>query len=344
MVGPRPIELKRRAYTLSKAKMREIVEGVIQFEVPMRLNPLNYTYSYLLKDASTLIDTGVPSDQSYVAFKKQLRKVGFNVKDIERIIITHLHRDHVGLLDFIKEESSAKVLASDEAVKVQEMWQKIRNMEYDNAVKEAKLWGGGELLKILVRYELFFKRPRPIIGIDRPIEDGESLSLDDYQLKTFWTPGHSREHICLYDFSRRILFSGDHVLPGITSHISLHTYQDFDPLKDYLLSLEKIRGLSVNTVLPGHESVFGDLDGRIDELKKHHELRCKEIIRALEMGGETVFDVASKISWDSKPWPLMNFWNRGMAAAETYAHLVYLKNKRKVTEENREDVLVYTTA
>jgi glyoxylase-like metal-dependent hydrolase (beta-lactamase superfamily II) len=194
----------------------------------------------------------------------------------------------------------------------------------------------------LARYEHVFRRPSPVLEIDEPVVDGDSLKLGEHSLEVIWTPGHAREHLCLHDPDRHILFSGDHILPKITSHVSLHTYQDWDPLNDYLASLNKVRGLPVDMVLPGHERIFVDLDGRIEELENHHETRCREILRTLKNGAETAFEVASQISWDSSPWHQMRFWTKGMAASETYAHLVYLRNKGRVTEETREGVLIYT--
>ena len=88
-----------------------------------------------------------------------------------------------------------------------------------------------------------------------------------------WTPGHAAEHICLHDAERRILFSGDHVLPKITSHVSLHTWEKRDPLGDYLNSLNKVKDLPVDLILPGHETNFTNLPGRVAQLFKHHEAR-----------------------------------------------------------------------
>jgi len=100
----------------------------------------------------------------------------------------------------------------------------------------------------------------------------------------------------------------------------------------------------VKTVLPGHERIFHDLAGRISALEAHHERRCGEIIAKLREGAETVFEVSSVISWDSRPWNEMAFWTKRMAAAETYAHLIYLRNREKVEENLRDGVLVYEAA
>ena len=81
----------------------QVADGVHQFKIPMRHNPLGYTYSYFLKEAKTLIDAGIPSRDSLAALEKQLGEQGTRVKDLERIIITHMHNDHVGLIEYIRE-------------------------------------------------------------------------------------------------------------------------------------------------------------------------------------------------------------------------------------------------
>jgi hypothetical protein len=97
----------------------------------------------------------------------------------------------------------------------------------------------------------------------------------------------------------------------------------------------------VNTVLPGHERIFHDLAGRVSELEEHHDRRCSEILAALKGGAMTVFDISSVVSWDSQPWDNMAFWTKRMAAAETYAHLVYLMNRGIVDKRLHEGILKY---
>jgi glyoxylase-like metal-dependent hydrolase (beta-lactamase superfamily II) len=301
--------------------MREIAEGVHQLEIPMRRNPLGKTYSYLLSDAGTLIDTGIPSDDGLDALKAQLSTLSLGVSDIEKIIVTHMHTDHVGLIDRIQEKTAVTVLALEEAVNVQRQWDKARETAFEDTRDEISAWGGSKFLKLFSQYEHVFRRPRWKLKIDETIADGKRLRLGSSSLEALWTPGHAREHLCLHDAEKEILFSGDHVLPKITSHISHHTYLEGDPLRDYLESLDRVRDLPVKTVLPGHERTFYDLAERVSALEAHHERRCGEIIGALRGGAETVFDVSSIISWDSRPWNEMAFWTKRMAAAETYAHL-----------------------
>ena len=324
--------------------MREITEGVHQLEIPMRRNPLGKTYSYLLRDAGTLIDTGIPTKEGLDALEGQLSTLGVGISDIEKILVTHMHTDHVGLIDRIQEKTSVTVVALEEAVNVQRQWEKARETAFEDTRDEIAAWGGSDFLKLFSQYEHVFRRPRWRLKIDETIADGDSLRLGSASLEALWTPGHAREHLCLHDAEKEILFSGDHVLPKITSHISHHTYLEGDPLRDYLKSLDRVRDLPVKTVLPGHERIFHDLAGRVSALEAHHESRCGEIIAALRGGAETVFEVSSDVSWDSRPWNEMAFWTKRMAAAETYAHLIYLRNRERVEERLRDGVLVYAAA
>lgn len=319
--------------------MKKISHGVYQVEVPMRRNPLGCTYSYLLREAATLIDTGVSTGQALEALSRQLGQEGLEVSSIRRLIATHLHGDHVGLMNQIRDISGARIFAHVEALEAQQIQKgRDRALEY---MKELKSLGGKAPDGFLGRLTESWNRRRRAFHIDEPLEDGQVLKLEGNTLEILHTPGHAREHICLYDAEKRLLYAGDFILSKITPHISLRNPKGGDPLSDYLRALEKIRGLPVDLVLPAHESMFRDLDGRILELERHHEERCLEIVEAIKGGAVTVFQISSRVSWDSRPWPEMRFWTKRMAAAETLAHLVYMKNREEVEDENVDGVLHY---
>jgi len=309
----------------------------------MERNPLGKTFSYLLTESKTLIDTGVSTDYAYKGLQRQLEEHGLKPQDIKRVIITHLHNDHIGLTDTLQEQGAELVASRVAAEKQARVREEYRNL-YELTVEETRLFGGAEYLNFLARFVYAFRDvPRPL-RIDRVLEDGETLNLDGYTLRVIWTPGHSEEHMVLYDEANRLLFSGDHVLPKITSHVALHSYDHRDPLGEYLDSLDKVKDLDVEKVLPGHEWAFSNLKERIEQLRAHHGRRLQEMKDTLREGDRTVYQVGSKVHWDSRPWPEMSFWTKRMAATETYAHLVYLRNRGDVAEEKRDDTLYYKLA
>jgi len=322
--------------------MRKISEGVYQIEVPMRHNPLGYTYSYLLREAATLIDTGVGTRDAFEGLEEQVRSAGMELTDIKRIIPTHLHGDHIGLVETVRRLSGAKVYAHRTAIERQKKSQDKDVGLYAETRNETKLMGGSKYLGFLRRFENSFRGRMSSLEIDEPLEDGQILEFEGSTLKVYWTPGHAREHICLHDEEKRILYAGDHVLPKITPHVSLRSHLEGDPLGDYIESLEKIRGLDVETVLPAHQYVFSDLEGRISEMHIHHKNRCEEMKKIISDSRNTVFEISAQVSWDSRPWTEMEFWTKRMAARETLAHLVYLRNRGELKEEVVKGVLYYS--
>ena len=253
-----------------------------------------------------------------------------------------MHNDHVGLINYLKELGNVQVLAHEIAIERQRTQVEQYQDMYKHLLEELILMGGGAFQQMLARFENSFREPPAPLPIDRALKDGEEIRLENAHLKAIWTPCHAAEHICLHNNEKRILFSGDHVLPKITSHISLHTWENRNPLNDYMLSLEKVGSLNVDLVLPAHEQTFTNLKERVFELKTHHIARLNEVKDSLRQGDKTVFQVAGRIHWDSRPWPLMDFWTKRMAAAETYAHLIYLRNKGEVNETNKEGTLFYS--
>ncbi len=319
----------------------KIMEGVHQLEVPMERNPLGKTFSYLLTDSRTLIDTGVPTDYANRALERQLEEHGLKPQDIERVILTHLHNDHIGLAEAFQKHGAELVASTVAAKKQTRVQDEYRNL-YELTVEETRLFGGAEYLNFLARFVYAFRDvPRPL-RIDRTLEEGETVNLGGYRFKVIWTPGHAQEHIVLHDPVNRLLFSGDHVLPKITSHVALHSYDQRDPLAEYLNSLDKVKDLDVETVLPGHEWTFHNLKERVEQLHAHHGRRLQEVWNTLSDGEKTVYQVGSRVHWDSRPWPEMSFWTMRMAATETYAHLVYLRNRGEVAENKRDGVLYYS--
>ena len=181
--GGSPTRTPKASGTSVTKTMLEIAEGVHQLEIPMRRNPLGKTYSYLLRDAGTLIDTGIPSETGLDALESQLSTLGLKISDIEKILVTHMHTDHVGLIDRIQEKTAVTVVALEEAVKVQHQWEETRETAFEDTRDEIASWGGGEFLDTFSQYEHVFRRPRWRLKIDETLADGERLRSGSHSLE-----------------------------------------------------------------------------------------------------------------------------------------------------------------
>ena len=127
-----------------------------------------------------------------------------------------------------------------------------------------------------------------------------------------------------------MLLSGDHFLSRISSSVSAKPVQRSNPLGDFLRSLQKVSGLPVDHVLPGHEYGFTSLDARTATLIEHHRERLSEIEDVVAKSPDaSALEVASSITW-SRPWSNMGERPQRMAAGETLAHLVLLEHQGRV--------------
>jgi len=174
------------------------------------------------------------------------------------------------------------------------------------------------------------------------IGDGDNIAVGDYHFTCVKTPGHTRGHMCLYEKEKKILISGDHILNDITPNISL--WSDWhNPLQDFLHSLDKVRELAVEWVLPGHRTVFNNCAARIDELKEHHRIRANEVLAILRDGAQHAYQVASRMTWDMSydnfaDFPVSQKW---FAAGEALAHLKYLEGLGKIRREKVDGTVVF---
>jgi glyoxylase-like metal-dependent hydrolase (beta-lactamase superfamily II) len=160
----------------------------------------------------------------------------------------------------------------------------------------------------------FIRTPKPT----RRVEDSEVIQLAGREWISIHTPGHTNDHLCLFDPAEGVMLSGDHVLPTITPHISGMVGGD-DPLNEFFRSLEKVAEFEgVTQVLPAHGHPFDDLAKRTKEIRQHHEERL-DVCRtaAAELGVGTVEDFTKRL-FKPRSWG-------PMADSETYAHLEHLR-------------------
>ena len=150
------------------------------------------------------------------------------------------------------------------------------------------------------------------------VDDQEYLRMGRRDWQVVHTPGHTGDHICLFDPENGTLLSGDHVLPTITPHISGLTPSP-DSLAEFFDGLRKVAAIpDVSLVLPAHGLPFTDLAGRTDAIIEHHNERLQLTMDiGRELGLATVAQYSQKLFQERSWGP--------MAESETYAHLEHLR-------------------
>lgn len=313
--------------------------GVWSIEVPIPDNPLGHTLVHLLDTGRgpVLIDTGWDDPASWDTLVAGLDSLDVSVSDIQGVVITHHHPDHHGLSGQVREASGAWIAmhAADSAV-VRRTREAEPGLWLEYLVDKLIKAGAPEEHTGPLRAARASGRMRTLPGLraalpDREIVPGELLDLAGRRLRAVWTPGHTPGHVCLHLEEAHPanrpgngrLFSGDHLLPGITPHIGLYEDPDdatvTDPLGDYLDSLERIGRLAPAEVLPAHQYAFWDAVGRVRELLAHHEDRLAGLL-ALLAEPLTPWQVAERMEWN-RPWEQIPYGSRNIAVSEAEAHL-----------------------
>ncbi|MEZ5350007.1 MAG: MBL fold metallo-hydrolase [Microthrixaceae bacterium] len=159
------------------------------------------------------------------------------------------------------------------------------------------------------------------------VSDQQWLRMGGRDWQAIHTPGHTGDHLCLWDPESGVLLSGDHVLPTITPHISGLTISS-DSLADFVAALRRVAALEgVEMVLPAHGLPFTDLPGRVEEIVEHHDQRL-ERLRGIAAGlGTAGVRAFSHELFQERSWG-------PMAESETYAHLEHLRLAGRMTRSS----------
>ncbi len=301
--------------------VERVFEDVFQLKLPVPF-PLKFVSSYLVPGDGgwTVIDPGFDYPEARDVWELRAPEVGLDLDaGIEKIIVTHLHPDHIGLAKWLHERSDAPVsMLEKEIENARILWNPDRD--------------GEEFVRFLIRNGMDEEIARPTasttdLGVRVPDEihamhPGDEAAIGEGRFRIVHTPGHSDHHFMLHDEERRVLIAGDHLLLKITPNIGVWPYTKPRPLERYMDSLEDLRYVvEADTVLPGHGPVFHDMDGRIGELLAHHEERLDAMHASFNGKPETPFDMARRVFPNGLSPHQLRF-----ALAETLAHLELLSD------------------
>jgi glyoxylase-like metal-dependent hydrolase (beta-lactamase superfamily II) len=268
---------------------------------------------YLIDDDPlTLVDTGPNSGKSLDELESSLRAHGRAIEDLELIVITHQHMDHLGLLEIVARRSGAEVAALDLLAPYLANFRSSATA--DDAFSQAVMRRHGvpdDLATVLGTVGLAFRAFGSSGTVTRPLRDGDTLELRDRTLRVMHRPGHSPTDTLFFDERRGMLLGGDHLLAHISSNplisrplAAAPAPADGDPaapgrrpraLVDYIESMRSTHELPATLVLPGHGAPILDHAGLIDERLRMHDRRARKILGILEEGPLSAYEIALRM-------------------------------------------------
>ena len=338
-----PRTYTRQEQEPASAEVTEEAPGVLRLQLPVSMPGLGHVNCYALLDGdgAALVDPGLPGDESWSALCDRLRQAGIPLERVHTTIVTHSHPDHYGGSHQLREETGAELLAhaaftaspaADDANADIDL--ELLELDSDDLVElwKGKLhdrgstpWGTrrepppDEAIRLFIQSNIAggaprFRVPEPTIRV----ADGDGVRLAGREWFAVHTPGHTTDHLCLWDPAEGVLLSGDHVLPTITPHIAGPTELD-DPLAAFFESLARVGAFEgVNVCLPAHGHPFADLRGRTASIRSHHIDRLDVLrVAGAELGNAPV-EAYMKELFTARAWG-------DMAASETFAHLEHLR-------------------
>lgn len=322
-----------------------VADGVHRIPLPVPDPALRAVNVYVVETGGgpILVDGGWFGEDGERALREGLAPLGHTLADVRQVHVTHAHHDHYTLALQLRLRYGCRVsLGREERHTVRAATHPEATLAQEVLLHRCGAGDlAGEFGGLLRAQEL--PDGFPWGPPDEWLVDGQVIEAGAHRLRVVETPGHTRGHVVLHDAGRRLLFSGDHVLPRITPSIGFERDPEPLPLAGFLASLRRVRALPDALLLPAHGPVTDSVHRRVDELLEHHRRRLADAERQVRLGARTARETAAGLGWTRADLPLdeLGPLHRGLAVVEMGAHLDVLVGRGLLTACDEDGVRRY---
>ena len=299
-------------------------------------------------DPLTLVDTGPNSGTSLTALEAALGEHGRRIEDLERIVITHQHMDHFGLVSILVDRSGAEVCALDRLASWLERFGE--STEEDDAFAEAIMLRHGipgDMVMVLRALSRQYRAWGATATVTTLLADGETLGFAGREWRVHHRPGHSPSDTVFHDERSGELIAGDHLIKHISSN-PLIARPPAPPAKRvvgggvterpkalvaYIASMKATQAMDVTVVLPGHGEPFGDHRTLIDERLRMHERRARKLHALVAEHPRTAYELAQEL------WGNVAVTQAYLTLSEVLGHMDLLVDDGRVVEHEDDGVV-----
>jgi glyoxylase-like metal-dependent hydrolase (beta-lactamase superfamily II) len=312
---------------------------LMRIPTPFQVGRVN---TYLLEDEPlTLVDSGPNSGKALDELERQLEALGHRIEDLELLVVTHQHIDHLGLVDIVAKRSGAEVASLDLLAPFVENFGADAERDDEEAAALMRRHGiSEEVVTALRQVTGSFRAWGSKAQVTRPLADGELLELRDRRLEVQHRPGHSPSDTLFWDSDRRILIAADHLIKHISSNPLISRPLDgsgerTQALVTYLESLKRTRELPAEIVLSGHGEPITDHAALIDERFALHQRRAEKIYGLIAEQSRTGHELAQAL------WGDVAVTQAFLTLSEVIGHVDLLANAGLVEEVVEGEVVRY---
>jgi glyoxylase-like metal-dependent hydrolase (beta-lactamase superfamily II) len=319
--------------------VKELPVRRITLPTPYAVGPVN---AYLIEaEPLTLVDAGINTPEAQNALLLTIAASGFFVEAIERVLITHAHPDHYGLVHLIQESSGATVYFPEREIA------RVRDRQMLFEV-------GRLLVEAGMPLELLFKMdqqrrsdPRPRLDHDQVVlaRDGDTWEFktsdgEGFVLEAHLMPGHTGGHVVYLEPETKTLFAGDQLLPKVSPNPLLEPSLDSPgerrrSLKEYLASLQRMAAMDLRLVYPGHGDPVTVPGTLIARTIAHHDKRKAGVAGHLGAEPKSPYQIATEIFPDAVGYDAF------LAVSEIVGHLDLIVEDGKAIIEEHDGVTRY---
>mgnify|MGYP000093481256 CR=1 FL=1 len=324
-----------------------VADGVywVRMQLPYMLDHINV---WLIDDGDSwvLVDTCVDVDSARQNYESLFSGI-MGDKPLSRVLVTHMHPDHVGLAGWlVKRFDAAFYMSRTDYLMCRAMAGDTGRKAPDEAMQFYHRAGFSEagLARYRERFGGFGEHIFPLPQAYNRLKQDDELEIGGRIWRVEMGSGHAPEHACLYCADLNVLISGDQVIPRISSNVSLFPTEPFaNPLQDWIDSCRRLRAtLPADTlVLPAHNEPFYGLHARLDALVDGHENAMTRLLGVCEEPRRAVDTEIFSALFKRKITRDTYF----MATGESLAHLMCLVHRKAINMQLDDDgVYNFTTA
>jgi glyoxylase-like metal-dependent hydrolase (beta-lactamase superfamily II) len=313
---------------------------------------------YLVEDEPlTLIDTGPNSGKALDELEQALSERGHAIEDLDQIVITHQHMDHLGLAAIVARRSGADVVALDLLAPFLSDYSAAMEREDELALALMLRHGIPEdVARALRSVSQSFRAWGSSVEVTRTVADGDALALRDRTLQVHHRPGHSPSDTVFFDAERGILIGGDHLIKHISSnplisrplggksvkrpaatagaagHPGDHGHRP-QALISYMRSLTETRAMPAQLVLAGHGDPITGHAALIDERFRLHERRAQRVLELIAQRPRTAYEIAQEL------WGNVAVTQAFLTLSEVLGHVDLLLEDDRIAERVDREVV-----
>lgn len=279
--------------------MEEVYPGIYLIKEKVKFESIKPSENiYIIAGNDGLIfDAGYGNKKMVKFLIRKIREIQGYYKEIgkefnlSRILPSHTHPDHFSGLNKIREYLGVKILLTKqmaEVIKNRQSYSDTYDIKIEDDYFSAEKGFRHKINNWLRRFfsYLIYNRLYKISFISDPdiiIEPNSIIIINGEEWNIFSSPGHSSDHISLYNEKKGILFSGDNVLSSITTWLGPPN----GSIERYMNSIKKIQKLpNLNIILTAHGKPIMNPKKRIEEILEHRIQRTQQILNIVSQNTE----------------------------------------------------------